>query len=62
MPTVISKTPMQFIECCGIVVPISTNVNDVREAYREIALGACIAGAASLPFAVVILFLIFVGR
>ncbi|WP_338811347.1 hypothetical protein V2V90_24890 (plasmid) [Agrobacterium leguminum] len=56
MPTTIPKISVQFIECCGVVVPITSNRNAEREAYKELATGGLLALAIAIPFSAVTFF------
>ncbi|RJG46275.1 hypothetical protein D3Y55_19860 [Mesorhizobium sp. DCY119] len=58
MPTIIARQSVEYVECCGVVVPVTTNARDERAAYKEIALGNMIVLAVSLPVSLVIFYLL----
>lgn len=49
-----ATSPVRFVECCGVIVPIANNRHDEEEAYRQFALGGILALSISLPIAAAI--------
>lgn len=52
MPTTIDNRPLQYIECCGVVVPITNSREEADAAHWDLLLGAVLAVGAAIPPAV----------